>query len=261
MEGLENLTLEIDGGVATVTLNRPQALNALNEALGRELLAVLGWARTDTAVKVLVLTGAGRAFSAGGDLRELQAVDGPARGRDFVAALGRVILAMTALEKPIIAAVNGVAAGAGFNLALAADLILAADTARFTQAFVKVGLLPDAGGCYFLPRAVGMAKAKELIFTGETIDAAEAERIGLLNRVVPAADLMAEAMKLARRIAAGPGYAIGLAKTVLHRAAGASLGDAIDMEATAQGLLMSTADHREGVAAFIEKREPRFTGR
>lgn len=260
MEGFESLSLEVDGGVAAITLNRPQALNALNVALGRELLRAFEWVRSEPSVRAVVLTGAGRAFSAGGDLRDLQAAAGTPEGRDFVAGVGRITLAMATLEKPVIAAVNGVAAGAGFNLALAADLILAADTAKFTQAFVRVGLLPDAGGCYFLPRAVGMAKAKELIFTGDTIDAAEAERLGLINRVVPAGELMAEAMKLARRLAAGPSRAIGMAKAVLHRGAGASLPDVIDMEATAQGLLMYTADHREGVAAFLEKREPRFTG-
>jgi 2-(1,2-epoxy-1,2-dihydrophenyl)acetyl-CoA isomerase len=254
------LTARADG-VATLTLNRPEVRNALDMAMRRDLEAALVALDADPGVRVVVVRGAGDHFCAGGDVKLMR--DNPmtaAEGQARVEAINRAILALARFRAPTIAMVDGAAAGAGCNIALACDLVIASDRARFGEMFARIGLIPDAGGTYFLPRRVGLARAKELVFTGDIIDAREAERIGLINRVVPSADLEAETYALARRIADGPSRVLAAAKTLLDHATGLDLESALHSEALAQGGLIAAADHREGLRAFFEKRPPRFTG-
>lgn len=248
-------------GVATLTLNRPAVRNALDLAMRRALEAALAGLDREADVRVLVVRGAGEHFCAGGDVKFMQAhpvtaADGQAR----VEALNRAVLALARFRVPTVAMVDGVAVGAGCNLALACDLIVASDRARFGELFARLGLVPDAGGTWLLPRRVGPARAKELVFTADVIGAREAERIGLVNRVVPAADLEREAYALARRIADGPPRALAAAKTLLDRAGGLDLESALHWEALTQGMMIASPDHREGLAAHFEKRAPRFSG-
>ena len=253
-------------GIVTLTLNRPDTLNAMNEAMMGEIERVLIELEADTAVRVVILTGAGRAFSSGGDQKRGGAEVPPSffegdPGGALIERLNRCVLRMQRLQKPIIGSINGVAAGAGMNIALATDLRIAADTARFGEVFARVGLVPDGGGTYFLPRLVGTAKAMEMILLADIIDAQEALRIGLVNRVVPAEQLQQETLKLAERLAEGPTVAYGLAKTGLYQGLGMSLEDVLNMEARNQAIAARTPDRAEGVAAFREKRPPRFTER
>jgi 2-(1,2-epoxy-1,2-dihydrophenyl)acetyl-CoA isomerase len=253
-------------GIATLTLNRPETLNAMNEAMMGEIERILIELEADAAARVVILTGAGRAFSSGGDQKRGGEVVPPSffdgdPGGALIERLNRSILRMQRLQKPIIGSINGVAAGAGMNIALATDLRIAADTARFGEVFARVGLVPDGGGTYFLPRLVGTAKAMELVLLADIIDAQEALRIGLVNRVVPADQLEQETLKLAERLAQGPTVAYGLAKTGLYQGLGMSLEDVLNMEARNQAMAVRTPDRAEGVAAFLEKRPPRFTGR
>jgi len=252
--------------IVTLTLNRPETLNAMNEPMMAEIERILIELEADTEVRAVVLTGAGRAFSSGGDQKRRPGegqqpfFDGDLGGA-LIERLNRCILRMQRLEKPIIGSINGVAAGAGLNIALATDLRIAADTARFGEVFTRVGLVPDGGGTYFLPRLVGTAKAMEMILLADIIDAQEALRIGLVNLVVPAEQLENETLKLAERLAQGPTVAYGLAKTGLYQGLGMSLEDVLNMEARNQAIAVRTPDRAEGVAAFLEKRPPRFTGR
>jgi len=249
-------------GIATLTLNRPEARNALDLRMREELEAALVRLREDAEVRVLVVRGAGEHFSAGGDVksmatRRLTAAEGEGRVR----AMNRAILALARFPRPTLAMVDGAAVGAGCNLALACDLVIASERARFGQVFARIGLIPDGGGTYFLARRVGPARAKELAFTTDIIGAREAERIGLINRVVPAGVLEAETFALARRIAQGPPRALALTKALLERAWSLDLASALEWEALAQGWMIASEDHREGLAAFFEKRAPRFRGR
>lgn len=247
-------------GVATITLNRPQVYNAFNEQLHRELRQALTSAERDPAVRALVLTGAGRAFCSGQDIKDV-AVDGSRSLGDSVRErYNGLILHLRRLPKPIVAAVNGVAAGAGFSLALACDLRVAADTARFVAAFVNIGLVPDSGLSFFLPRLVGPARAAELCMLGGTLDAPTALGYGMLNRVVPAEELAGAARELAARLASGPALALGLIKRSLELSQSASLEQVLDYEAQAQQIAGSSPEYREGVAAFREKRTPNFRG-
>jgi 2-(1,2-epoxy-1,2-dihydrophenyl)acetyl-CoA isomerase len=254
------LLLERDGGVQTVTLNRPDALNSFNAAMKRELLEVLKGAARDPALRCLILTGAGRAFSAGQDLKERQAPGAADLAEELREHYNPIVRGLRRLEKPVIAAVNGVAAGAGCSLAIACDILIASDKASFIEVFTKVGLVPDTGSTWFLPRLVGYARAAEMVFTADPVDAATAERIGLVNRVVPAERLMPEARALGERLAAAPPLALALAKRALNRALESDLDSALDHEAQLQGIAGRSRDHAEGVAAFVEKRPPRFTG-
>ncbi len=251
---------ETSDAILTITLDRPDALNAFDRAMKEELLAALKAAERARAVRVLIITGAGRAFNAGQDLKERQEPG----AADLIAELrtryNPLILAMRRLEKPVIAAVNGVAAGAGCSLALACDLVIASEEARFIQAFSRVGLIPDTGSTWFLPRLMGYAKAAEMAFLAEPIDAATAERLGLVNRVVPADRLMDEARDLAERLAKSAPLALALTKRALNRALGADLASQLDYEAQLQGVAGTSADHAEGVSAFVGKRPPVFTG-
>jgi 2-(1,2-epoxy-1,2-dihydrophenyl)acetyl-CoA isomerase len=260
MTELETLLVERDGGVQTITLNRPDALNSFNAAMKRELLEVLKVAARDNAVRCLILTGAGRAFSAGQDLKERQAPGAADLAQELREHYNPIVRGLRRLEKPVIAAVNGVAAGAGCSLAIACDIVIASENAKFIEVFANVGLIPDTGSTWFLPRLVGYARAAEMVFTAEPVDAATAERIGLINRVVPSEQLIYEARALAQRLSAAPPLALALAKRALNRALESDLDSALDHEAQLQGIAGRSQDHAEGIAAFVEKRPPRFTG-
>ena len=253
------ISLDVVDGVATITLNRPESLNALTAPMRRELLAAFKSLGRDDAVRAVVLTGQGRGFCSGADLR------GGSNERDFRRVLeaeyNLLIRAIRDLPKPVIAAVNGVAAGAGVSLALACDLVYASEEARFIQAFVRIGLVPDSGSTRALVRAVGRQRASWLIFTGEPLSAVQARDAGLINAALPANDLMPAVRDAAARLAAAPTRAIGLAKRSINAAEDASLNDSLTLEAQLQDLAGRTEDHAEGVAAFAEKREPRFVGR
>lgn len=256
----ETLLYECDGdGVATVTLNRPQALNAFSRAMKRELAAMIPVLAADEAVRCIILTGAGRAFCSGGDIKEMGADADAYAGRNRLRhTLTTVLMPLARLEKPVIAAVHGAVVGAGLNLALAADIVLAAEDAVLSQIFVQVGLVPDSCGLYFLSRLIGLNRAKELCFTGRKISGREAAEMGLVNRALPTAELMPAAQALAREIAAGPAPAIAMTKSLLNLSATATLAEMVEYEALAQGIAMFTDDHREGVRAFREKRRPCF---
>jgi enoyl-CoA hydratase/carnithine racemase len=252
-------------GIVTLTLNRPDRLNALGDTLREELYEAMSRASDDPEVRVIVLTGAGRGFCAGGDMKDAHEVQEGRMERallDRVAPIrDKVVLAMRDSPKPIIAAVNGPAAGAGMNLALACDMRLASTAARFGQTFVKRGLHVDWGGTYFLPRLIGMAKACELIFTGEMISAEEAYTLGLLNKLVSPEELMPATYELARKLADGPPIALRLAKRALYHNQDVALRAALEFETFAQNVCRETEDAREGIRAFVEKRPPRFQGR
>ena len=256
----ETILRDTSEGVLTITLNRPDALNSFTVEMKEALLAALKDAARDRKVRAIVLTGAGRAFSAGQDLKERQGSDVADLGTELRLRYNPIILAMRRLEKPIVGAINGVAAGAGFSVAMACDVIFASDKASFTEAFSRVGLVPDTGSTWFLPRLVGSARAAEMMFTGDAVDAATAERIGLVNRVIPADELMTEATAFAHRLAKSAPIALALAKRALNRAYEMSLEEALDYEAQLQSIAGRSADHREGVAAFVEKRPADFKG-
>jgi 2-(1,2-epoxy-1,2-dihydrophenyl)acetyl-CoA isomerase len=253
------IRIEVADGVATLTLNRPDTLNALNAGMRRELLGAFKGFVRDDAVRAVILTGEGRGFCSGADLR------GGSDERDFRRVLEReynpLVRAIRDLPKPVIAAVNGVAAGAGVSLALACDLVYASEEARFIQAFVRIGLVPDSGSTRTLVRALGRHRASQLIFTGEPLSAAEAQAGGLVTAVVPAGELMVTVRDAATRLAAAPTRAIGLAKRAINAAEDEPLDESLAREAQLQDLAGRTEDHAEGVAAFAEKREPRFVGR
>jgi 2-(1,2-epoxy-1,2-dihydrophenyl)acetyl-CoA isomerase len=256
----ESLRYEAADGVATITLDRPDALNALTVSLKQELLAAFREAGRDSAVRAIVLTGAGRAFCAGQDLRERLEPDAVPLAVEIRERYNPVIIAMRRLEKPIVGAINGVAAGAGASLAFACDLRIAAEGASFVLAFGRVGLVPDSGSTWFLPRLIGLARAFELALLNEPLSAADAERVGLVNRVVAAGDLLGAAREIAVRLAAAAPQAVGLTKRALNRSLETDLESALEYEAFLQGIAGRTADHAEGMRAFLEKRPPRFTG-
>jgi 2-(1,2-epoxy-1,2-dihydrophenyl)acetyl-CoA isomerase len=255
-----DLRFEIADGVATITLDRPDALNALTIPLKHELLAALDRAASDIEVRAIVLTGAGRAFCAGQDLRERLEPGAPPLEVEIRERYNPIILAMRQLEKPIVGAINGVAAGAGASLAFACDLRLAADGASFLLAFGRIGLIPDSGATWFLPRLIGAARAAELALLGESLSAADAERIGLVTRVVPGDALLSEAQSVAVRLAGMAPQGLALTKRALARSWTATLEEQLETEAELQGIAGATADHAEGIAAFVERRPPRFTG-
>ena len=256
--GYETLIVDTSGAVATVTLNRPHARNALDLVMRRELVGALDDIENDPSARVVILTGAGGHFSAGGDVKSMQPGSAAADGRARVVALNRLVMRLVEFPRPVIAMVDGFAVGAGCNLALCCDLIVASDRAKFGEVFAKIGLVPDGGGSWLLPRLVGLPRAKELIFTADIIDAAEAARIGLVNRVVPAAELAATTRALAERIAQGPPKVIAMAKHMINRAAMTNLEDALDVEAFSQAIATTGDEHREGLAAFFEKRPAKF---
>jgi len=261
--GYETIILQKENGVATVTLNRPEKLNALSEQLILDFIQAFGEIREDKAVRSVIVTGAGRAFCAGGDLAEplFDTTGFSADVRDFFQKINAIPLCVRNLRKPVISAVNGPAMGAGCAIAIAADIIIASEAAQFAQSFVNVGYHPDAGTTYLLPRLVGPAKACELIFTGKTIDAREAERIGLVNQVVAPDKLMPTARELASKLANGPALAISLAKGCIYNGLHMTLEQALDYEAEAACLTLQTEDQKEGTRAFKEKRKAQYKGK
>jgi 2-(1,2-epoxy-1,2-dihydrophenyl)acetyl-CoA isomerase len=261
----ETIQLEMrEDAVAVLTLNRPDALNALSVMLGNEFLSALSEAR-ERGARAIVLTGAGRAFCAGGDLREMQQI-AQKEGRveaffeDPLNLLHDCIRAIRKTPAPVIAAVNGHASGAGCNLALACDLVIAGESAKFNEAFIKIGLTPDCGGTFILPRLVGWKRAAEMLMTGDVVSAAQAAEIGMINRVVPDAELMGEALALAVKLAAAPTAAIGRIKQMLDESGASTYDMQLDIEHRAQIQSGQSVDFKEGVAAFMEKRPPKFTG-
>lgn len=262
----ETIIYEKKDGIATITLNRPERLNAIGLNMQLELGKALEEANSDDEVRVLIITGAGRGFCSGADLTVLGDTAEQV-GQHLVArspAAGGIrsfTLQLQNFEKPTIAAVNGHAVGAGLSLALACDIKIASDRARFSQIFIKRGLVPDTGSTYFLPRLVGMARACEMAFTGDILDAEQAKEYGLVSRVVPHDELMGVVRELAAKIAAGPPIAMKLAKRALNRGATSDLASALEFEGYMQGICFGTEDFKEGMAAFLEKREPGFKGR
>lgn len=250
----ETILFEAEDRIAKISLNRPEAMNALNDKMRQELIVAIDEIDKNDELRILVITGKGKAFCAGGDVKGMGTKERPINPSEIIQRLAN-------LEKPVITAVNGVAAGGGCNLALAGDIILASDQARFIQSFVRIGLIPDWGGMYFLPRLVGMAKAKELMFTGEAIDAKEAEKIGLVSKVIPMAEFDTAMNNLAKKLAKGPPKSLSLIKKILNWGQQSDLKTVMELEYLAQGICRETEDHKEGLEAFKEKREPNFTGK
>jgi len=254
------IAYESSNGVATVTLNRPEVYNALNDAITFELQDVLKAVAKDNEVRVVVLTGAGKAFCSGQDLK-----DSASQGkRSFLDSLHKrynpIVTAMRNLPKPIVCRLNGVAAGAGCSLALACDVIVAAEEATLIEVFINIGLVPDSGSSYFLPRLVGMAKAFEMCTLGSKISAPEALKMGLVNKVVASGELDAAVKSYTDHYAKAPTKAIGIIKKMLNKSTTASLEEMLEYEAYCQEIAGSSADHKEGVQAFLEKRKPNFVG-
>lgn len=251
-------------GVASITLNRPRALNALNREMIEGLLEAVKQTASDREVKVLLLRGSGRAFCLGADISEFRQAPEQSRRGNLEALLAKsqeIIRLLNGMPKPTVAVINGFATGLGLDLALACDLRIAADRAKLGEAFVSLGLIPDGGGTFFLPRLVGLAKAAEMIFTGEPLSAGEAERIGLINQVVPLPELEKSARQLAAKLARGPAGVIALAKQTLWKNLQGDLSSALKAEAESQKVCLQSQDHREAVQAFLERRTPLFQGK
>ena len=260
----ETLLFEMREAVAVVTLNRPDALNALTNQMGRELKLAFA-AASEHGARAIVVAGSGRAFCAGGDLREMQQIakhDGRLEAffDEPLQLLHECILLIRQTPLPVIAAVHGAASGAGCNLALTCDLVIAGESAKFNQAFIRIGLTPDCGGTFILPRLTGWKIATELLMTGDVVPAARAAELGMINAVVADTDLMAAALKLAVRLAAAPTAAIGRIKQLLEKSATNGLAAQLELERATQIQSGQTKDFKEGVAAFLEKRPPKFTG-
>lgn len=255
----ETLQVLRDGAITTLVMNRPAVRNAFNPTMRDEIRDALTAMEADGVTRVLLLTGAGGHFCAGGDVKLMQAAKRSIEDcRAELDEMGRMVLQLAEFPRPTIAVVDGVAVGAGCNLALCCDLIVASDRARFGEVFARVGLVPDGGGTYFLPRLVGLARAKELVFTAGIIDAARAERLGLVNSVVPAAELASAARTLAATIAAGPPAALAMAKRMLNRSVDLDLAGVVALEAEHQSRALVSEEHQEGLRAFFEKRAPSF---
>jgi 2-(1,2-epoxy-1,2-dihydrophenyl)acetyl-CoA isomerase len=257
---IDGLRVEVDGPVATLTLDRPEALNALTVPVKIALREALESIAEDRAIRAVILTGAGRAFCAGQDLAERERPDAAPLEIEVRERYNPIIRALRSMGQPVIAAVNGVAAGAGASLAFACDLRIAAESARFMLAFGRIGLVPDSGASWFLPRLVGSAKAAELALLNDPVDAADALRLGLVSKVVPGEQLLSEARAMAGRLAEGAPLAMALTKQALDRSLSIDLDEALEGEAKLQGIAGASADHAEGLAAFREKRPPRFEG-
>ncbi len=259
----EHILVSEGEGIMTITLNRPDKLNAFIGHMRRDLAEALEHGGSDRRTRVVAITGAGRAFCSGGDVGFMAELMERGDSEEFARILGagrRVITAIRQMTKPVIAAVNGPASGAGCNLAFACDLRIASTTATFSQSFLKVGLHPDWGGTYFLPRLVSPNKACEMFFLGESIDAAEAARLSIVNQVVPPEELEAATLQLAERLRAAPAIALAAAKQAVYMSEAVALDEMLRYETEAQLRCFESEDGHEGVRAFLEKREPRFTG-
>lgn len=254
------VTLEKKDGIATVTLNRPEKLNALSDEMYDQLYQYWNELAVDDSTRAVVLTGAGRAFSAGGDIGNMAKTD-IVSGRKRSHTRHRMILALQNLEKPVVAAIRGPCYGIANGLALASDIIVAADTAKFSMAFKRVGVVPDGGTIFFLTQYLGIARAKELVYTARQFGAQEAKELGIVARVVADADLEKESQALARELAGSATYALALAKKMFQSMYAPTLEMLLDMEKLASGVVRLTHDHKEGVQAFLEKRPPKFQGK
>jgi 2-(1,2-epoxy-1,2-dihydrophenyl)acetyl-CoA isomerase len=257
----QTIAFVVADGVATLTLNRPERRNALDLLMRREISDALAGLRADGDIRALILTGAGGHFCAGGDIASMQGtIPDAASGRDRMRASISWVEELVMLDRPVIAAVDGHAAGAGCNMALAADIVLATPTAQFTQSFAKMGLVPDFAGLYLLPRIVGLQRAKELVFSARSLAAQEAADLGIVHSIHPAEDLMARARAMAASFATASPTALGLAKQALNRSFNMDLRSALEWEAAAQGICFSTDWHREAVRRFLAKDAPLFAG-
>ncbi|ASN06109.1 enoyl-CoA hydratase/isomerase family protein [Virgibacillus necropolis] len=256
----KSLLVERKESTYIIRLNEPNKRNALVMEMRIELNEALEQAEQDEKVKCIILTGEGKAFSAGGDLSALQGMK-PLEGRRRLQASHPLIMKMLEVEKPIIAAVNGAAAGAGFSLTLLCDLIVASDQAFFVQSFVNVGLIPDFAAMHFLPALIGTQQAKELMFLGDRISANEAKQLGIVNRIVPANELLEETMVIAERLTKKSPISIGMTKKIMNQHLNRNLKTLLELEAQGQDICFQTEDFTEGVKAFFEKREPNFKGR
>ncbi len=256
------ITCTLSEGVATITLDRPDVLNSFNRAMASELQLTLGALARDPAVRAILLTGNGRAFCAGQDLSEAVPADAPLPdlGDIVHASYNPIVRLIRSIEKPVVCAVNGVAAGAGANLALACDILIAAEEASFIQSFAKIGLIPDTGGTFFLPRLVGLHRATAMMMLGEKVSAARARELGIVHDVVPHSVLQDTAFALARSLASQATRGFGLTKRALNRSLGADLDSQLEFEEELQREAGNTHDYQEGVRAFLEKRKPNFTG-
>ena len=264
MSAYEFVLIEQDSGIATITLNRPDKLNAFAGQMRQEVAAAVKEVAADTGTRVLVITGAGRAFCAGADIaymRKVFAEEDWENAAGLVEAGRAVVSTIRAVSKPVLASVNGPAAGGGANLALACDIRIASDRASIGQTFSRIGVHPDWGGAYFLPRLVGPSKALELMFSGEMLDAAEAHSLGLFNKVVPHDELARETRAWAERLAAGPPMALSLMKQAVYQSGDKSLAEVLELELQHQMQCFKSEDAKEGLAAFLEKRTPGFRGR
>jgi len=257
----ETVELSIEDGLATVVMNRPDALNALNMQLKEELADVWRVLVDHEGVRAVLLTGSGRAFSTGGDIKQMDPDRGPEVTRKRMAKLLRdTVIPLARLEKPVVAAVNGHAHGLGLSLALACDIVYASESAVLSMAFTRVGLAPDGGASYFLPRLVGLNMAKELMFTGRRLSAVEAFELGLVNHVLPDEEMLPAAREFAKELGHGATVALGAAKRLLNESSMHTIEEMAELEAFGQAVAMSSEDHREGIAAFAERRKPQFRG-
>jgi 2-(1,2-epoxy-1,2-dihydrophenyl)acetyl-CoA isomerase len=246
-------------GIFRIVLNRPESLNSLSNSIIDELLSALNYAAGSKDIRVIVLAGAGKAFSAGGDLETIKNSD--ALGlRDYVEKIGGIIKLITSMEKPVIAEVSGVAVGSGCNLAIAADIVIAGEKARFGQGFLPLAFVNDGGGTYLMPRLIGLRKAQEIILTSKMLNAGEAEKIGLISKVVKVEELENAVMETARQLAASAPRALGFTKLLLNRSSALDLNETLAYEAYIQGICKQTNDHKEGLDAFANKRSPSFSG-
>jgi enoyl-CoA hydratase/carnithine racemase len=261
----ETITLEKKERIAIITLNRPDRMNAVSEQMQLDLIQALNDVNLDDDVGALVVTGAGRAFCAGADVGRMSSAERRTRTPEQIRRSFRgpqaVILGLQRLEKPAIAMVNGTCVGAGMDLACACDIRIGSENSRFMVAFIRIGLFPGWGGTWLYPRAMGIPKAAEMLFTGDFMEAKEAERVGLLNKLVPAADLEKETMAMARRIANGPPIALRLAKMLLYKGLEIDLETAMQMAAASETITLTSEDHKEGIAALQEKRPAQYKGR
>lgn len=259
--GYETIVFENRDGVGYIKMNRPKSMNALEDQLLQELKDVTKAVAEDDQIKAVILTGSGNAFCAGGDLKRLQEGFTAISGMEYMKAIHPWVIQFANLNKPTIAAVNGFAVGAGFCISLLCDIVIASDQAKFGQAFVNVGLVPDLAGMYYLPRLVGLQRAKELVFTGRMVDAQEAYNMGIVNKITPADKLEEEVSKFAAKLAAGPTVAISNAKRIINMSINLNLEDLLEIEGYSQSLCFQTEDHKEAVDAFLSKRKPAFKGK
>jgi len=259
----ETLVLKKENGVATVTLNRPHVMNAMDLTMAREMIQIMEQLGRDDEVRAVLLNSTGPAFCSGADLapNELGLAPGPTIVMDMIRRFNTMMLSILNIDKPVVCAVNGAAVGGGLALVLACDIVIASDAAKFRAVYVRRGMVSDGGATFLLPRVVGLHKAKELIFTADAIDAREAERIGLVNKVVAGERLEEEAMAMTKRLASMATKAIGLSKAIIHRGLGSDMASAFEWEAWGQQICFQTEDFSEGACAFLEKRAPEFKGR